>query len=337
MPHMLRIFLAAVSGLAGLGAIFLILTPGRLAHEQALQLAAVTLLLFAILLNTVWDAAGREDHGQRAAATGETARLTREAEAPAADEPLQGEIAKVLGYLKSHAEANADFDGVLGRARGELRDSITAEQVRTIISRLMVENDKMRQRTSDLQVNLERSQRQIERLKSNLADAEEQGLIDPLTGLRNRRSFDIMLSSAVAAARNSGQPLCLILADIDHFKSINDRYGHPTGDEVLKWFARILSGNVKGRDTVARYGGEEFAIIMAQTTLDNATTIAEQIKGQLNALYWQKPDAPNTMLRVTSSFGVALLAPGEGTSGLIAKADAKLYEAKAGGRNRVMA
>ena len=96
-----------------------------------------------------------------------------------------------------------------------------------------------------------------------------------------------------------------------------------------------MSSNVKGRDTVARYGGEEFAIIMPQTTVDNASTIAGQIRAQLNAQFWQKPGAPNTMLRVTSSFGVAVLQPGEGTSGLIARADAKLYEAKAAGRNRV--
>ena len=100
---------------------------------------------------------------------------------------------------------------------------------------------------------------------------------------------------------------------------------------MLKWFSKILSSNIKGRDTVARYGGEEFAIIMPQTTLENAATIAGQIKAQLDAQFWQKPGAPNTMLRVTSSFGVAQLTDGEGTSGLIARADAKLYEAKAAG------
>ena len=79
---------------------------------------------------------------------------------------------------------------------------------------------------------------------------------------------------------------------------------------MLKWFAKILSSNVKGRDTVARYGGEEFAIIMPQTTIENAATIAGQIKAQLDAQFWQKPGAPNTMLRVTSSFGVAQLTGG---------------------------
>jgi diguanylate cyclase len=333
MPLTLRIVLAALSGLAGIGAIFLILAPGSLPYALALELGAVTLLLTVVLLNTVWGAvAATKPEGP--AETGQTARLAPEAAAPR-DEPILGEITKVLGLLRSHAEANDAFSGVLDRAKGELHESLKAGQVRTIISYLMVENDKMRSRTADLQVNLETSQRQIERLKSNLADAEEQGLSDPLTGLRNRRSFDIMLASQVASARNSTQPLCLIIADIDHFKSINDRYGHPTGDEVLKWFAKILSSNVKGRDTVARYGGEEFAIIMPQTTLENAATIASQIKAQLNAQFWQKPGAPNTMLRVTSSFGVAQMTNGEGTSGLIARADAKLYEAKAQGRNRV--
>ncbi len=106
---------------------------------------------------------------------------------------------------------------------------------------------------------------------------------------------------------------------------------------MLKWFAKILASNVKGRDTVARYGGEEFAIIMPQTTAENASTIAGQIKAQLSQQFWQKPGAPNTMLRVTASFGVAQLVAGEGTSGLIARSDAKLYEAKSGGRNRVAA
>jgi diguanylate cyclase len=329
----LRIVLAALSGLAGLGAIYLILAPGSLPYARALELGSVTLLLTVILLNTVWDAVSNAKP-EREAESGQTARLAPAA-APPGDEPILGEVSKVLGLLKNHAEANANFSSVLDRAKGELHESLKAGQVRTIISYLMVENDKMRSRTADLQVNLETSQRQIERLKSNLADAEEQGLSDPLTGLRNRRSFDIMLASQVASARNSTQPLSLILADIDHFKAINDRYGHPTGDEVLKWFAKILSSNVKGRDTVARYGGEEFAIIMPQTSLENAATIAGQIKAQLGAQFWQKPGAPNTMLKVTSSFGVAELTNGEGTSGLIARTDAKLYEAKAQGRNRV--
>ena len=334
MPSTLRILLAALSGLAGLGAIYLILRPGSQPLERALELGAVTLLLTATLLNSVLEAKPRL---KEASAEPRPPGAGEPDPAQESDDPIQGEVGRILALLRSHAEANANFSNVLDKANEDLHESLKAEQVRTIISYLMVENEKMRGRTANLQVNLETSQRQIERLKTTLAAAEEQGMTDPLTGLRNRRSFDVVLAAQVAAARNAAQPLSLVIADIDHFKSINDRYGHPAGDSVLKWFAKTLSSNVKGRDTVARYGGEEFAIIMPQTTAENAANIAGQIRGQLGAQFWQKPGAPNTMLRVTASFGVAQLQPGEGTSGLIARADAKLYEAKAGGRNRVSA
>jgi len=336
MPMMLRIALACASGFAGLGAIALVLMPGSQAGERAMLIAAVAMLLAAILLNTVWDVIRSTRQGVAAAVFSAGAPPPAPVDGPAQD-PVQGEVARVIDLLRNHAEANAQFSTVLDRARGELQQSLKAEEVRIIISYLMIENDRMRARTSNLQANLEQSQRQIERLKTNLATAEEQGMSDPLTGLKNRRSFDILLASQVAAARASAQPLSLIIADIDHFKAINDRYGHPTGDEVLKWFGRVLSGNVKGRDTVARYGGEEFAVILPATPLESASKVAGQIKAQLETQFWQKPDAPNTMLRVTASFGVAQLAAGEGTSGLISRADGRLYAAKSAGRNRVAA
>lgn len=333
MTSTLRIALAVLSGLAGVGAIYLIQKPGGGPAERALEMAAVTLLLTATLLNTVWGAGRAPAAGAMAAPRAQPTPngMTR------VEAGIQDEVAKVISLLKGHAEANDNFSRVLDRASSDLPQSLKAEEVRIVISYLMIENDKMRARTANLQASLEQSREQIDKLKTNLAAVEAQGMSDPLTGLHNRRSFDVMISAQVASARNSGQPLSLILADIDHFKSINDRYGHPAGDDVLKWFARQISGGVKGRDMVARYGGEEFAVILPQTALDNAMKVAAQMKAQLETQFWQKPDAPNTMLRVTASFGIAQLGPGEGTSSLIARADAKLYEAKAAGRNRVAA
>lgn len=182
-----------------------------------------------------------------------------------------------------------------------------------------------------------RRMRYQDRLRSTYKRSIDLALTDELTKLYNRRYFNSHLDSLLQQAEDQNKSISLLMIDIDHFKSINDRYGHPAGDDVLRWFARILSGNVKGRDTVARYGGEEFAVILPATPLENASKVAAHIKAQLEQQVWQKPGAPNTLLRVTASFGVAELGDGEGTSGLVARADAKLYEAKAGGRNRVAA
>jgi len=254
----------------------------------------------------------------------------------AMDERLNGELTAITRHLLSHAEANGTFSQALTKARDQLPDYQTPEQVRVIVSFLMVENEAMRRKSAELQQNLERSQQQIARLRSNLAEAEAQGVSDPLTSVRNRRGFDLCLSSEIADAKSTGSPLSLILADIDHFKLVNDRYGHPAGDEVLRAFSRVLSKNVKGRDTVARYGGEEFAIILPRTILDGANRIADQIRDQVAARNWAiGQDRPP--VKITASFGVAQLAEGEGTDALLRRTDSKLYEAKASGRNKVSA
>jgi diguanylate cyclase len=328
MPPAIRLALAILSGLAGLSAILLTFRPGVVSSQQAWLLGSITVLVAATLVVTVADAmAARTDSATPDAVPA----------ASGADREIHGEVAKIVGLLQKQVEANATFSTALTKAQDQLPEALKPDQVKLVVSYLMIENENMRSRTAELQGDLEKSQRQIERLKSNLAAAEAQGLSDPLTGLKNRRSFDITLAAEIAATRTSSQPLCLIMADIDHFKSINDRYGHPAGDDVLKWFSRILQNNMKGRDTVARYGGEEFAIILPQTALDNAVNLASQIRRQLESTLWKKPGAPNTMLRITASFGVAKLADGEGTSGIIQRADAKLYESKSTGRNRVAA
>ena len=328
MTSFIRLSMAVLSGFAGLAAIFLVLRPAVLASQQAWLLGAVTVLMAASLFSAVTGIMERKQDEELKA---------KAPPASSADREVHGEVAKIVGLLQNQADASASFSAALTTAREQLPDGLKPEQVRLVVSYLIIENENMRSRTAELQGNLEKSQRHIERLKSNLAAAEAQGLSDPLTGLKNRRGFDITLAAEIAAARSSQKPMSLVMADIDHFKSVNDRYGHPAGDDVLKWFARILSSNMKGRDTVARYGGEEFAIILPQTALDNAINLAGQIRNQLESQLWKKPGAPNTMLRVTASFGVAQLSDGEGTSGLIQRADAKLYESKANGRNRIAA
>lgn len=159
---------------------------------------------------------------------------------------------------------------------------------------------------------------------------------DQLTGLANRRRFDDVLASETRRAQREGQPLALLLIDIDYFKRFNDRYGHIAGDECLKAVSAQLQACVRRPpDLVARYGGEELAIVLPNTELAGAQVVAESVLMRLGELNVVHADSP--LGRVSVSIGVACLC-GEGESALtlVAAADRALYEAKAAGRNRVV-
>jgi len=153
---------------------------------------------------------------------------------------------------------------------------------------------------------------------------------DPLTGLLNRRAFDDCLARALAAAQRYRRPLSVVIADIDHFKDINDAHGHATGDQVLIAFARLLEAQSRAVDSVARIGGEEFAILMPEVDAAGATDGAERLRDAV-----QRMEGPEG-IGITASFGVAdLLDARHDATLLLARADEALYLAKAYGRNRV--
>ena len=131
-------------------------------------------------------------------------------------------------------------------------------------------------------------------------------------------------------------PICLLLADIDHFKTFNDTYGHTVGDQVLKLVARMLSQEIKGRDLAARYGGEEFTIILPDTALDGAVKLAQQLCAVLAHKELKNRESGKHFGQVTLSIGAALYRPGESPAQLINRADEALYRAKGKGRNRVI-
>src|SRR5215213_1832107 len=164
---------------------------------------------------------------------------------------------------------------------------------------------------------------------------ERQALVDGLTGLANRRQADEALASEIARTERLGGPVGLILADVDDFKAVNDRFGHPTGDIVLRDLAETLRENVREIDTAARWGGEEFALILPGTDLEGAAQVAERIRAALAEREILSVDgAP---LHVTASFGVATSNPTTTVQQLVEAADEALYRAKRAGKDRVYA
>jgi diguanylate cyclase (GGDEF)-like protein len=158
-----------------------------------------------------------------------------------------------------------------------------------------------------------------------------QAVTDELTDLANRRRFMEVLEYEVARAARFGSPLALVLFDLDHFKQINDRYGHQIGDDVLRSTAEAIRNRVRETDLPARIGGEEFAIILAGTDIEGAFTMAEEFRIDLS----QQVKVEGADWTVTASFGVAALHDNETAGALIGAADGALYRAKAEGRNRV--
>lgn len=155
---------------------------------------------------------------------------------------------------------------------------------------------------------------------------------DALTEIFNRRYFDQLLATEMSRARRQGSPLVAMMVDLDHFKSVNDRYGHGVGDAVLVAAAAALKGSSRAHDIVARYGGEEFVVILPGTRIDDGVECAERLRSALAEL--KVTSYPH---QLTASLGVAMLTQNDDSYSLLTRADEALYRAKQGGRNRVEA
>ncbi|WP_072372072.1 PleD family two-component system response regulator [Hyphomicrobium sp. NDB2Meth4] len=181
-----------------------------------------------------------------------------------------------------------------------------------------------------------RRKRYSDHLRNRLEERIEAAVIDPLTGLHNRRYMETHLATLVEEARRSGRSLSVLLADIDHFKSVNDTYGHDVGDAVLREFSERFKRNTRGIDLACRYGGEEFLIIMPDTPLERACQIGERLRVSVAADTFVI--GPGSGIHITASVGLATLERADDTpQSVFRRADTALFEAKRRGRNRVAA
>jgi len=247
-----------------------------------------------------------------------------------------GEIDDVMSLLTDALGVSATYDASLNVASEKLATAKDREQVKAVVEILVKSTREMRDTNKALEERLTLSKNEISNLQQSLEAIRAESLTDPLTGLGNRKYFDRMIETAVQSALANGEPLSLLMFDIDHFKSFNDSYGHLTGDQVLRLVGMSLKQTIKGQDITARYGGEEFAVVLPNTALRQALTVADHIRRAIMAKELKKKSTGEILGRVTISVGVSMLKPGDDTDALIERADGCLYAAKRNGRNRVV-
>lgn len=171
-------------------------------------------------------------------------------------------------------------------------------------------------------------------LTRQLDQSKKAAMLDPITGIGNRRRFEASLKDILSHLTDFNGKVSVLLADIDHFKNVNDTLGHTVGDQVLRLVASNFVSNLKGGDVVARWGGDEFAAILPNTTLDNALTVAETVRESISKRSLKNTETGETMGKLSLSIGVSTYRQGDNAHKLIFRADQALYEAKRLGRNR---
>jgi len=246
------------------------------------------------------------------------------------------EIEQVMAMIDAAVGSATNYTESLASATQSLGSAKDRDGLRMIVESLVLATKDMEQHNHRLEESLKVSKQEINQLQVNLETVRNESLTDPLTSLANRKYFDQALDKAIAHSVASGEPMSLMLADIDHFKKFNDTFGHLTGDQVLRLVALAMKHNVKGQDVAARYGGEEFAVILPTTALQSALTVGDHVRRAVMTKELMKRSTGEHLGRVTVSIGVATLHRGETAQSLIERADACLYAAKRHGRNRVM-
>jgi two-component system, cell cycle response regulator len=179
-----------------------------------------------------------------------------------------------------------------------------------------------------------RHKRYADSLRSNLQAAMELAVVDPLTGLNNRRYLEPHLAALLEQAALRGRPISVMMLDIDHFKHVNDTYGHDAGDQLLKYFSARVKRSVRGADLMCRLGGEEFVVVMPDTNLSTAQIVGERIRAAVAGTPFPLENDAQS-ISVTVSIGVADSPGDEQPNALLKRADQALYRSKNTGRNRV--
>lgn len=288
-------------------------------------------------LNAAVDSLTREGGVLDEASTDEIFRQYIAAIDAAAAERISQGFQKVMADVLQSAAVAGDhadrFGGVLEKWSEEAGGLPPGSELG--LDQLLQHTRSMQGSISTLKGRLDASRREIEQLRQEISRAREESLADSLTGLVNRKGFDLALAACLAKLPAPQAGPSLLITDIDFFKRVNDTYGHLFGDKVIHAVAQILKHHVQEPATAARYGGEEFVLLLPEMPLEMAHQLAEKIRATVENCRIRRVDKNETVANVTVSIGVASYRAGESASEFIARADQALYASKHAGRNRV--
>ncbi|MEQ8393011.1 MAG: GGDEF domain-containing protein [Thalassospira sp.] len=249
-------------------------------------------------------------------------------------EGLQAAVERVEEAVHTVMRDTEQFCNELDTASHRLlAEDITVEDARTVSRSLSDTTSKARGCFGSFNGNIEEYHNEVRRVRTELEMVRRDAMTDTLTGIANRKNFDTSLRDAVTTTMESGAPLSLLMIDIDHFKDFNDNFGHRAGDGVLKAVARVLVRSTKGADTVARYGGEEFAVILPDTSKENAEKLANKLRDNVSNQRIINKKTGKDFGKLTVSIGLTSYQLGENILEFVDRADNALYQAKQEGRN----
>jgi diguanylate cyclase len=253
-------------------------------------------------------------------------------------ESFQDLLTKMSLSAKQTGEQASQYGSALAQWEMQLSAApATGGQSETDLQDILQNTGLMKESVGGLKNRLDASQSEIETLRVELVRAREEAMTDALTGLHNRKGFERRLADYPDGGLSLPKNLSLMMLDIDHFKRVNDSFGHLFGDKVIRAVAQTIKSNIKGQDIGVRYGGEEFLVFLPETSIDGARHLAEKLRGLIASGRIKRSHNNETVESVTISIGVAGYQSGETVEALIGRADAALYTSKTNGRNRVTA
>jgi diguanylate cyclase len=253
-------------------------------------------------------------------------------ERKASNDTLNTQITGEMQALGLTVDTGTDL-GVIRRQLRTRLDSIS-RHLQEFREREEERARQARERTDQMRGRMEELEKEARKLHASLADEKRMSLLDSLTRIPNRLAYEQRIEDETERFRRFGQPICLATCDIDHFKRINDSYGHRAGDKVLQVVAECFAASVRSTDFVARYGGEEFVFILPGSTLEDAQHLMNRIREKVAEVGFHFRGTP---VSVTISCGLTALRTEDGADDAFDRADKAMYQAKDAGRNRVTA